>query len=200
LAATLGGSQSLHTNGYDEALALPTEKAAKLALRTQQIIASESGITRTADPLGGSYYIEALTDEIERLSLDYLQKIDELGGAPKALEYMAEEIHNAAYEVQLEVESGSREVVGVNVHAEEEDPLHVRKPDYHTLEQKQIARLGSLKKERQDLEVRAQLEEVRSVARGEENLMPQLISAVKADVTLGELSNALRSEWGTYDG
>jgi len=200
LAAALGGSQSLHTNGYDEALALPTEKAAKLALRTQQIIASESGITRTADPLGGSYYIEALTDEIERLSLDYLQKIDELGGAPRAIEYMAEEIHNAAYEVQLEVEAGSREVVGVNVHAEEEDPLHVRKPDYHTLEQKQIARLGSLKKERQDLEVRAQLEEVRSVARGEENLMPQLISAVKADVTLGELSNALRSEWGTYDG
>ena len=108
LAAALGGSQSLHTNGYDEALALPTEKAAKLALRTQQIIASESGITRTADPLGGSYYIEALTDEIERLSLDYLQKIDELGGAPRAIEYMAEEVHNAAYEVQLEIESGRR--------------------------------------------------------------------------------------------
>ena len=200
LSATLGGSQSLHTNGYDEALALPTKEAAKLALRTQQIIASESGITRTVDPLGGSYYVEALTDQIESAAVNYLDTIEELGGASKAIEYMVEEIQTAAYKVQLDVESGQREIVGVNVHAEEDEALSIEKPAYEVLEQEQIARLKTHKERRIDGTIREQLEGVRSTARGNANLMPRLISSVKAGVTLGELSDVLRSEWGAYHG
>ena len=200
LSATLGGSQSLHTNGYDEALALPTKEAAKLALRTQQIIASESGITRTVDPLGGSYYVEALTDQIESAAVNYLDTIEELGGASKAIEYMVQEIQTAAYKVQLDVESGQREIVGVNVHAEEDEALSIEKPAYEVLEQEQIARLKTHKERRIDGTIREQLEGVRATARGNANLMPRLISSVKAGVTLGELSDVLRSEWGVYDG
>ena len=200
LSATRGGSQSHHTNGYDEALALPTKEAAKLALRTQQIIASESGITRTVDPLGGSYYVEALTDQIESAAVNYLDTIEELGGTSKAIEYMMEEIQTAAYKVQLDVESGQREIVGVNVHAEEDEALSIEKPAYEILEQEQIARLKSHKERRVDEQIRDQLEAVRSTARGDENLMPRLISSVKAGVTLGELSDALHSEWGAYCG
>ena len=200
LSATLGGSQSLHTNGYDEALALPTKEAAKLALRTQQIIASESGITRTVDPLGGSYYVETLTDQIESAAVDYLETIEELGGASKAIEYMVEEIQTAAYKVQLDVESGQREIVGVNVHAEEDEALSIEKPAYEVLEQEQIARLKTHKERRIEGSIREQLEAVRSTARGDANLMPRLISSVKAGVTLGELSDVLRSEWGVYHG
>ena len=200
LSATLGGSQSLHTNGYDEALALPTKEAAKLALRTQQIIASESGITRTVDPLGGSYYVEALTDQIESAAVNYLDTIEELGGASKAIEYMVQEIQTAAYKVQLDVESGQREIVGVNVHAEEDEALSIEKPAYEILEQEQIARLKAHKERRIDGTIREELEGVRSTARGNANLMPRLISSVKAGVTLGELSDVLRSEWGAYDG
>ena len=200
LSATLGGSQSLHTNGYDEALALPTKEAAKLALRTQQIIASESGITRTVDPLGGSYYVEALTDQIESAAVNYLDTIEELGGASKAIEYMVEEIQTAAYKVQLDVESGQREIVGVNVHAEEDEALSIKKPAYEVLEQEQIARLKAHKERRIDGTIREELEGVRSTARGNANLMPRLISSVKAGVTLGELSDVLGSEWGAYDG
>ena len=200
LSATLGGSQSLHTNGYDEALALPTKEAAKLALRTQQIIASESGITRTVDPLGGSYYVEALTDQIESAAVNYLDTIEELGGTSKAIEYMVQEIQTAAYKVQLDVESGQREIVGVNVHAEEDEALSIEKPAYEVLEQEQIARLKAHKERRIDGTIREELEGVRSTARGNANLMPRLISSVKAGVTLGELSDVLRSEWGAYDG
>ena len=200
LSATLGGSQSLHTNGYDEALALPTKEAAKLALRTQQIIASESGITRTVDPLGGSYYVEALTDQIENAAVNYLDTIEDLGGASKAIEYMVEEIQTAAYKVQLDVESGQREIVGVNVHAEEDEALSIEKPAYEVLEQEQIARLKAHKERRIDGTIREELEGVRSTARGNANLMPRLISSVKAGVTLGELSDVLRSEWGAYHG
>ena len=200
LSATLGGSQSIHTNGYDEALALPTKEAAKLALRTQQIIASESGITRTVDPLGGSYYVEALTDQIESAAVNYLDTIEELGGASKAIEYMVQEIQTAAYKVQLDVESGQREIVGVNVHAEEDEALSIEKPAYEVLEQEQIARLKTHKERRIDGTIREQLEGVRSTARGNANLMPRLISSVKAGVTLGELSDVLRSEWGAYHG
>ena len=200
LSATLGGSQSLHTNGYDEALALPTKEAAKLALRTQQIIASESGITRTVDPLGGSYYVEALTDQIESAAVNYLDTIEELGGASKAIEYMVQEIQTAAYKVQLDVESGQREIVGVNVHAEEDEALSIEKPAYEVLEQEQIARLKAHKERRIDGTIREELEGVRSTACGNANLMPRLISSVKAGVTLGELSDVLRSEWGAYHG
>jgi methylmalonyl-CoA mutase N-terminal domain/subunit len=199
LAATLGGTQSLHTNGYDEALALPSEESAKLALRTQQILASESGVTRTVDPLGGSWYVEALTDEIEKRAREYLERIAEMGGASRALEYMREEIHRAAYRFQREIESGERPVVGVNVHDEDEGPLRIGQPDYSALERQQREKLAALKGRRDARLVVGALAAVREVARGEGNLMPRIVDAVKAEATLGEISDALRSEWGTYD-
>ena len=200
LAAALGGTQSLHTNGYDEALALPTEESAKLALRTQQILAAESGVTKTADPLGGSYYVEALTDEIERRAREYMVRIDELGGAAKAIDFMQEEIHQAAYRVQMDVESGHRPVVGVNLQVEEEGSPRIGQPDYSALEQAQVERLRGLRATRDADEVRSELVAIRALAGADGNLMPALVSAVKAGVTLGEISDALREEWGTYDG
>ena len=200
LAATLGGTQSLHTNGFDEALALPTEDSAKLALRTQQIIATESGITRTVDPLGGSHYVEALTDEIERGAVEYLDAIAALGGASKAIDYMQEEIHQAAYAFQMDIESGERPVVGVNLHVEEEPQGRLGQPDYSTLERGQIERVAALKRERDDREVRARLAAIRDAARGTSNLLPSIVEAVKSEVTLGEISDELRAEWGVFDG
>lgn len=200
LAATLGGTQSLHTNGYDEALALPTEESAKLALRTQQVLASESGVTRTVDPLGGSHYVEALTDEVERLALEYLEKIDEMGGASQAIEYMQEEIHQAAYRFQMDIESGERSVVGVNLHTEEEGSPRLGQPDYSALEAGQVERLQAVRAARDDAEVRTALDSIRQVAGSDGNLMPGLVDAVKRRVTLGEISDALREEWGTWDG
>ncbi len=170
LAATLGGTQSLHTNAFDEALALPTEESARLALRTQQIIAAECGVTRTADPLGGSHYVEALTDEIERRAVQYLDVIDELGGASKAIDYMREEIHRAAYAFQMDIESGERPVVGVNLHTEDEGPGRVGQPDHSALERGQIERLTAFKGERDAAEVRARLVAIRDGARGTSNL------------------------------
>ena len=199
LAATLGGTQSLHTNGYDEALALPTEESARLALRTQQILASESGVTRTADPLGGSYYVEALTDEIERRAVQDLDRIAEMGGAAHAIAFMQDEIQKVAYRTQLEIERGERPVVGVNVHVEEEGPLRIGQPDYTELERAQRRGLADLKSARDPGAVQGALERIRAVARSEENLMPALVDAVKAMVTLGEISDALRAEWGTHD-
>jgi methylmalonyl-CoA mutase N-terminal domain/subunit len=199
LAAVLGGTQSLHTNGYDEALALPAEVSAKLALRTQQILAAESGVTRTADPLGGSWYVEALTDEIEARVRSYLERIAELGGASRALEYMQEEIHRAAYAVQREIESGERAVVGVNVNEEDEGPARIGRPDYSTLEQAQKAALMARKASRDGAGVARALARVRETARGTENLMPPVVEAVKAEATLGEISDALRAEWGVHD-
>ena len=200
LAAVLGGTQSLHTNGYDEALALPTEESARLALRTQQILASESGITDTPDPLGGSYHVEALTSEVEHLAREYLERIDELGGGALAIEYMQEEIHRAAYGFQKEVESGERSVVGVNVHTEADGPVRIGQPDYTALETAQVERLGARRAARRDDEVRARLAAVSSAASSTDNLLPRFVDAVKAGVTLGEISDTLRAEWGTYDG
>ncbi|MEE2862878.1 MAG: methylmalonyl-CoA mutase family protein [Gemmatimonadota bacterium] len=200
LAATLGGTQSLHTNGYDEALALPTEKSAKLALRTQQIIASESGVTRTVDPLGGSHYVEELTDEIERLAMEYLSKIDEMGGASEAIEYMQEEIHQAAYRFQMDIESGHRNVVGLNSHVEQEVSPRIGQPDYSQLELAQVEKLQAVRSGRDNVAARSALDAIRKVAMSEDNLMPRLIKAVKVGVTLGEISDALRDEWGTWDG
>lgn len=200
LAAALGGTQSLHTNGYDEALALPTEESAKLALRTQQVLAAESGVTKTVDPLGGSHYVEALTDEVERLAVEYLEKIDEMGGASHAIEYMQEEIHQAAYRFQMDVESGARSVVGVNVHTEDEGSPRIGQPDYSALESAQVERLRSGRAARDDARVRSALDSIRLVAGSSDNLMPGLIEAVKHGVTLGEISDALRDEWGTWDG
>jgi methylmalonyl-CoA mutase N-terminal domain/subunit len=200
LAAVLGGTQSLHTNAYDEALALPTEQSAKLALRTQQILASESGVTRTADPLGGSWYVEALTDEIETRAKAYLDRIEEMGGASKAIGYMQEEIHRAAYAVQMDIESGERPVVGVNVHTEEEGPLRIGQPDYTALERGQTSSLAAHKADRDPARVERSLGAVRGAAQGSDNLMPPIIAAVKEGATLGEISDALRGEWGVYDG
>ncbi|HSM04832.1 MAG TPA: methylmalonyl-CoA mutase family protein [Longimicrobiales bacterium] len=200
LSAVLGGTQSLHTNGYDEALALPTEESARLALRTQQILASESGVTRTPDPLAGSYYVEALTDEIEARARTYLAAIDEMGGAARAVAYMQEEIHKAAYRHQLEIESGARPVVGVNIHTEADSAPAMEHPDYSALEQAQRARLGAFREARDADGVRDTLGAVRAAARGNENLMPRFIAAVKVGATLGEIADALRAEWGTYDG
>ncbi|MGQ0560825.1 MAG: methylmalonyl-CoA mutase family protein, partial [Gemmatimonadota bacterium] len=201
LAAALGGTQSLHTNAYDEALALPTEASANLALRTQQIIAYESGVADTVDPLGGSPYIEALTDELERQALQYIGRVDELGGAANAVEYFKDEIHKASYQHQLDVEAGSRAIVGVNVFREDESALHIERPDYSGLAQAQRARLAALRARRDPGSVTAALERVRAVAMdGSANLLPVLVDAVKAYATLGEISDVLRAQWGSYRG
>jgi methylmalonyl-CoA mutase, N-terminal domain len=198
LSAILGGTQSLHTNGYDEALALPSAEAATLALRTQQILAHESGVTGTVDPLGGSYYVEALTRAVEEKATAYLEQIEGLGGAAEAIAFMQEEIHRAAYEHQLQVEAGERVVVGVNRFVTGESPLDLKQPDFTALERAQARQLAELKRSRDDAEVRARLEAVRDAARGTDNLMPRIIDAVKAMVSLGEISDALREEWGVY--
>jgi methylmalonyl-CoA mutase N-terminal domain/subunit len=199
LAAALGGTQSLHTNGYDEALALPTAQAATLALRTQQVLAYESGIADTVDPLAGSYFVESLTTEVEQKALEYLDKIEEMGGAAEAIAYMQDEIHRAAYQHQLAVEQGDRVVVGVNrFQSAEEEPFDLGQPDFSALEQGQRAQLAALKQGRDAATVEARLSDIRAAARGSDNLMPPIIAAVKEMVTLGEISDALRAEWGTY--
>jgi methylmalonyl-CoA mutase N-terminal domain/subunit len=199
LAAALGGTQSLHTNGYDEALSLPTAQAATLALRTQQVLAYESGVGDTVDPLAGSYYVEALTTALEEKAREYLERIDEMGGASEAIAFMQEEIHRAAYEHQIAVERGEKIIVGVNKFGSAEpEAIDLAQPDFSALEQSQRAGLARVKAERDDSEVRARLEAIRGAARGTDNLMPHIIDAVKAMVTLGEISDALRAEWGTY--
>jgi methylmalonyl-CoA mutase, N-terminal domain len=198
LAAALGGTQSLHTNGYDEALALPTAQAATLALRTQQILAYESGVGETVDPLAGSYYVESLTSAVEEKAREYLEKIEQAGGAADAIAYMQEEIHRSAYEHQIAVESGDRVVVGVNKFQTADEPIDLGQPDFSALERSQREKLARVKAARDDAEVRARLGAVRSAARGSVNLMQPIIDAVKAMVSLGEISDALREEWGTY--
>ncbi|HEX2187760.1 MAG TPA: methylmalonyl-CoA mutase family protein [Longimicrobiaceae bacterium] len=198
LAAVLGGTQSLHTNGYDEALSLPTAQAATLALRTQQVLAYESGVGDTVDPLAGSYFVESLTTAVEEKAREYLEKIDGMGGAANAIAYMQEEIHRAAYAHQVAVEEGERTIVGVNRFQTEEEPVDLAQPDFSALERSQRAQLAAIKSGRSDAEVRARLEAVRSAAGGTENLMPRVIDAVKADCTLGEISDALRAEWGVH--
>ncbi|HZD03299.1 MAG TPA: methylmalonyl-CoA mutase family protein [Longimicrobiales bacterium] len=199
MAAVLGGTQSLHANGYDEALALPTEESARIALRTQQILAHESGVTRTADPLGGSWYVEALTDEIEERARAYLDRIADQGGAARAISFMQDEIHRSAYRVQLEVESGERTVVGVNAFREEDEDVRIGQPDYPALEEAQRERLVALRTGRDGGAVRALLARIREAATSDDNLVPPMIGAVKAGATLGEISDALREVWGTYD-
>ena len=199
LSAVLGGTQSLHTNGYDEALALPTEEAARLALRTQQILAHESGVTRTVDPLAGSWYVESLTDEVERRAREYIARIDELGGAASAIDYMREEIHRSAYRFQLDVEGGERVVVGVNAYREEGEPPPLPQPDYSQLAARQKTKLASLRGRRDGRRAAGALAMVRTAATSGVALLPPVIDAVKALATLGEISDALRGEWGTYD-
>jgi len=197
--AVLGGTQSLHTNGYDEALALPTEESARLALRTQQILALESGVTSTADPLGGSWYVERLTDEIEARALALLLRIGELGGAAMSIDFMAEEIHRSAYAQQMAIEAGERAVVGVNSFTEAEEAARSALPDFSALEVGQCEKLTTLRARRNGEEVTRALSRVTSAANGEENLVPPMVTAVKALATLGEVSDTLRAAGGTYD-
>jgi methylmalonyl-CoA mutase, N-terminal domain len=199
LAAALGGTQSLHTNGYDEAFSLPTAEAATLALRTQQVLAHESGVGDTVDPLAGSYYVETLTTALEERAEAYLERIAGMGGAAEAIAFMQEEIHRAAYEHQLAVERGDRTIVGVNrFRSEDEAPPELAQPDFSALERSQREKLARVKAGRDAAAVRARLEALRVAARGSENLVPPIISAVKAMVSLGEISETLRAEWGVY--
>jgi len=200
LAAVLGGCQSLHANALDEALALPTESAALLALRTQQIIAHESGIANTVDPVGGAYAIEKLTDEIEARAREYLERIDALGGVLRAIEtgYVQAEIQKAAYEYQQAVERGEQVVVGVNQFvAEEEKAIPILRIDPE-IERAQVARLQALRARRDQAKVRATLATVEARARSVENLLPAIQAAVEAYATVGEISDALRRVFGEY--
>ncbi len=200
LAAVLGGTQSLHTNSKDEALALPTEESARIALRTQQIIAYESGVADTVDPLAGSYYIESLTDEVERQALEYIAKIDEMGGAVKAIEqgYMQREIQNAAYHAQMSIEDASSVVVGVNKFRIENEPKPELQKINPELERIQNERLAELRKTRDNDAVEAALTALRQAAKGSDNLMPFIIESVKAYATLGEICNVMRDVFGEY--
>ncbi len=207
LAATLGGTQSLHTNGYDEALALPTAEAATLALRTQQIVAYESGVAQTVDPLAGSYYVEALTDEVERRAQELLAKVESLGGSAKAIEarFFQEEIGRSAYEFQLGVESGATVIVGVNKFADGEEPPIIPAPDFSALEREQRARLAALRAGRDAARLGAALGALRAAApsyaepgAARAPLMPLIVEAVRARGTVGEISDVLRGVWGEY--
>lgn len=200
LAAVLGSCQSLHTNSFDEALALPSEEAVQVALRTQQIIAYESGITDTVDPLGGSYYIEYLTNQIEDKAMRYINEIDKMGGALKAIEkgYIQREIATSAYNYQRAVDSGEQVVVGVNKFTVEEEQAPKVLEIGEEVEKRQIERLKRLKQERDNQKVSEVLDRVRNVAKSDENVMPALIEAVKAYATVGEISNALRDVFGEY--
>ena len=193
LAAVLGGTQSLHTNSLDEAWALPTEAAATIALRTQQIIAYESGVTNTADPFGGSYFVETLTNEIERGACDYIEKIDALGGMVAAIErgYPQREIADAAYRYQVAVDRKEKIIVGVNEYVADEKPIEMLQIDESVAAQ-QAERLRKLRAERSNEEVERRLDALRQAAAGTENLMPYLFEAVKAYATLGEICDALR--------
>jgi methylmalonyl-CoA mutase N-terminal domain/subunit len=201
LAAVLGGTQSLHTNSRDEALGLPTEDAARLALRTQQVIAFESGVADTVDPLAGSYAIESLTNEIERRAVAYIEKIDAMGGMLAAVEsgYVQREIQEAAYVAQLAVERGEQTVVGVNmfqVASEEPTPALVVDPES---ERAQVARVRAVRESRDASAVAAALDAVTAAARGDENLMPRILAAVEAYATVGEISDRLREVFGEYE-
>ncbi|MEA2067243.1 MAG: methylmalonyl-CoA mutase family protein [Thermotogota bacterium] len=200
LAAVLGGTQSLHTNSYDEALGLPTEESVTAALRTQQIIAYETGVADTVDPLGGSYFIEKLTSDIEKKVMEYLSKIDDLGGMVKAIEkgYIQKEILNTAYEYQLNVENQKEIVVGVNKFQTDEDAEKEILEFDPEIEDRQKEKLKTLKKNRDQNAVKETLEKLKKAAKEEDNIMPYVLDAVKHYATVGEISSALRDVFGEY--
>jgi methylmalonyl-CoA mutase N-terminal domain/subunit len=200
LAAVLGGTQSLHTNSFDEALALPTEDAVRIALRTQQVIAHETGVVNTADPLGGSYYVEALTAELERQAYEYFGRIDALGGVLAAIEqnFFQSEIAEASFRYQREVEAEQRVVVGVNRYQlQDETQIPILQVD-PALEGEQIARIRAVRAARDNAAAEAALAELRTAAAGEVNLMYPIIDAARAGVTMGEMCDALRDVWGIW--
>ena len=200
MAAVLGGTQSLHTNSYDEALALPTEASARIALRTQQVIAFESGAPQTVDPLAGSYYVESLTSEIEKRAVDYLEKIEAMGGMLKAIErgYVQQEIQNAAYEYQQAVDRQEAVVVGVNrFQIEQEHAVPIQRID-PALEPRQVERLRAVRAKRNPATWQAAIRAVEDTAHSGENLMPRILAAVEANATVGEISDAMRKVYGEY--
>jgi methylmalonyl-CoA mutase, N-terminal domain len=200
LSAVLGGTQSLHTNSLDEAWALPTEFAATIALRTQQIIAHETGVTNTVDPLGGSYFVEALTNEVEAGAWDYIRKIDSMGGMVAAIErsYPQREIAEASYRYQMELDKKEKIMVGVNDFVSDEKPLEILQID-ETVAHRQGQRLRKLRAERSQDEVNRTLSGLRKATHGKDNLMPSIYAAVKAYATLGEICDAMRDTFGTYE-
>jgi methylmalonyl-CoA mutase N-terminal domain/subunit len=202
LAAILGGTQSLHTNSKDEALALPTEESARLALRTQQIIAHETGVTDTVDPLAGSYFVESLTDQIEERVMDYLQRIDAMGGAVKAIElqFYQKEIAASAYEYQTAIESREKIIVGVNEYRIADD----RQPELLRIDegvrQRQLNQLNEIRRTRDGKKAKTSLEHLARAAEGKDNLIPYILNAVEQHCTVGEISDSLRKVWGEYTG
>jgi methylmalonyl-CoA mutase N-terminal domain/subunit len=207
LSAVLGGTQSLHTNGYDEALALPTEEAATLALRTQQIVAHESGAALTVDPLAGSYYVEHLTTALENAAVELLAKVDELGGAAKAIHasFFQEEIARSAYEYQMRVEAGETVVVGVNKFSDGTEPPLIPAPDFSALERDQKARLSAVRGQRDAARVASTLDALRQASRAyaepgakREPIMERIVDAVRARASVGEIADTLRDTWGVY--
>ena len=200
MAAVLGGTQSLHTNSFDEAMALPTERAVKIALRTQQVIGYETGVANVADPLGGSYYVESVTDELERLAEDYLERIEQMGGAVAAIEagFYQDQIHDAAFRIQQGIESGERAIVGVNRFVDaDERPVELQRVSEDDV-RRQVIRLQELRATRDADAVRRGLDAVEVAARGTTNLLPPMREALLARATLGEVSDVLRAVFGEY--
>jgi len=200
LAAVLGGTQSLHTNSRDEAYALPSEDSVRIALRTQQLIAYESGVADMVDPLGGSYAIETMTNEIEKRAMEYIEKIDNMGGAIKAIEagFIQQEISESAYQYQKEIESKKRIIVGVNQFQIEEEPLRDILRIRPEVERYQKEKLSKIKNQRDNLKVKQTLSTLKKAAQGNDNLVPHILEAVKVYATLGEISDTLREVFGEY--
>jgi methylmalonyl-CoA mutase N-terminal domain/subunit len=200
LAAVLGGTQSLHTNSYDEAIALPSEKAARLALRTQQVIQAETDLTKTVDPFAGSYAVESMTDDIEAAAAELMQRIDEMGGALAAIEqgFQKSEIERSAYEVAKQTDEGTRVVIGVNKFTvDDEEPYELLRVDPR-IEQAQADRLARLREDRDQRAVTKHLDTVKTVAEGPGNVLPPIRDALRSSATLGEVCDALRAVWGVY--
>jgi methylmalonyl-CoA mutase N-terminal domain/subunit len=200
LAAVLGGTQSLHTNSRDEALALPTEESVRIALRTQQIVAEESSISNTIDPLAGSYFVEAMTDRIENEAENYIQKIDAMGGVTEAIDagFIQTEIQKSAYKYEMEIEENERIIVGVNKYQiDEEEPEDILKIDVK-VQDEQIKFLNQIKSERNPEAVNEKLNKLKEATAGDDNLMPFIIDAVKEYASVGEICNALREVFGEY--
>jgi len=200
LGAVLGGTQSLHTNSFDEAIALPTQKAARLALRTQQVIAYETDATKTVDPFAGSYAVEAMTDDIETAVLELMERVDDLGGAVAAIEqgFQKSEIERSAYRIALEIDSGERRVVGLNAfRLDSEEPYEPLRVDPQ-IEREQVARLATLRAERDNDAVARALKELQAAARGDDNILYPMKEALRLRATGGEVAHALREVWGTY--
>jgi methylmalonyl-CoA mutase N-terminal domain/subunit len=200
LAAVIGGTQSLHTNSLDEAWALPTEFAATIALRTQQVIAHETGVTNTVDPFGGSYFVESLTNEVESGAWDYIERIDAMGGMVAAIErsYPQREIAEASYRYQVAVDKKEKIIVGVNDYVAQEKPLEILQID-ESVAHRQAERLSKLRATRSQSEVDRRLAALRNAAEGKDNLMPFIFDAVKSYATLGEVCDAMRDVFGTYE-